>query len=85
MEDSSNVNNVPNKHLDITREKCPMTFVKTRLLLETMAAGEVAEILLNQGEAVDNVPQSVSALGHEITSLEPAGQEGVFRLMVRVL
>ena len=70
--------------LDITREKCPMTFVKTRLLLETMPAGDLAEILLAEGEALENVPQSVADLGHEIVGLEPAADEGTYRLLIRV-
>ena len=36
--------------LDITSEVCPLTFVKTKLLLEKMAVGEVASIRLSAGE-----------------------------------
>ena len=32
--------------LDITRDVCPLTFVKTKLLLERMAPGDTAEIRL---------------------------------------
>ncbi|MBT3534614.1 MAG: sulfurtransferase TusA family protein, partial [Rhodospirillaceae bacterium] len=35
--------------LDITSEVCPMTFVKTRLLIEKMGTGETAEIRLTGG------------------------------------
>ena len=45
--------------LDITAEVCPMTFVKTRLLIEKMAAGETAEIHLVGEEPLENVPASV--------------------------
>lgn len=56
--------------LDITAEVCPMTFVKTRLLIEKMAAGETAEIRLTGGEPLENVPNSVTELGHTILSIE---------------
>ena len=45
--------------LDITRDVCPLTFVKTKLLLERMASGETAEIRLKGAEPLENVPRSV--------------------------
>jgi TusA-related sulfurtransferase len=55
--------------LDITAEVCPMTFVRTRLLIEKMAAGETAEIRLKGGEPLENVPASVTELGHDIVNI----------------
>ena len=67
-----------------------MTFVKTRLMIERMSPGDVAEILLKGEEPLRNVPESVAELGHEILSLQPAadlradaGDEAVHRLIVR--
>lgn len=62
--------------LDITSEVCPMTFVKTRLLIEKMAAGETAEIRLSSGEPLENVPDSVTELGHEVLSIEREDDTG---------
>jgi TusA-related sulfurtransferase len=56
--------------LDITSEVCPMTFVKTRLLIEKMATGETAEIRLTGGEPLENVPDSVTELGHTVLGIE---------------
>jgi len=56
--------------LDITDFVCPMTFVRTKLLLEKMAAGETAAIRLNSGEPLQNVPRSVQEHGHAVLSLE---------------
>lgn len=47
-----------------------MTFVKTRLLIEKMSPGEIAEIRLTGGEPLENVPDSVTELGHEVLSIE---------------
>ncbi len=52
--------------LDITDKMCPITFVKTKLLLERMAVGETAEIRLRSGEPLENVPRSLKELGQEI-------------------
>jgi len=74
------------RFLDITGEVCPMTFVKTRLLIEKMAPGEEAEIRLMGGEPLQNVPASVTELGHTVLGIErEAGSPdpGIHRLRVR--
>ncbi|MFN3230787.1 MAG: sulfurtransferase TusA family protein [Alphaproteobacteria bacterium] len=73
-----------NNQLDITRETCPMTFVKTRLLLEKMNPNEIADIILRQGDALENVPRSVAELGHEVLSIEPLGTDSTYLLRIRV-
>jgi TusA-related sulfurtransferase len=57
--------------LDIRDDVCPMTFVKTRLLIEKMSAGDVATVLLRGEEPIENVPASVAELGHTIVELTP--------------
>ena len=61
-----------NHHLDITEDTCPLTFVKTKLLIERMASGDTAEVRIKGAEPLDNVPRSVRDHGHEIISLAPA-------------
>lgn len=68
--------------LDITGEVCPMTFVKTRLLVEKMPPGATAEILLRGEEPLQNVPASLTELGHSIVSLNPR-EDGTHLLVVR--
>lgn len=60
-------------YLDITQEVCPLTFVRTKLLIERMSSGETAEIRLKGAEPLENVPRSVREHGHKVLSLEPAG------------
>ena len=62
-------------YLDITSFVCPMTFVRTKLLLEKMQPGETAEIRLNSGEPLQNVPRSILENGDEILSLDPESNE----------
>jgi TusA-related sulfurtransferase len=71
----------PKATLDITREVCPMTYVRTKLKLETLAPGELLEVLLTGAEPVKNVPRSARDEGHEVVSLEPEGAR--FRLLLR--
>lgn len=73
--------------LDITSEVCPLTFVKTKLLIERMSPGQVAEVRLKGAEPLDNVPRSVREHGHTVLSLEAeapdSGPESVHRLLIR--
>jgi TusA-related sulfurtransferase len=72
--------------VDITKEVCPFTFVRTKLQLERMAPGEVVEIRLNAGEPLDNVPRAAAEDGHHVLSLGPedeAAPHGVHRLRIQ--
>jgi TusA-related sulfurtransferase len=71
--------------LDITSQVCPLTFVKTKLMVERMDAGQTLEVRLNAGEPLENVPRSLIELGHSILSVHPERMEepgGVHRLIV---
>ena len=57
--------------LDITSQICPMTFVRTKLLIESMSPGERATVRLQGAEPLQNVPRSVREHGHLIISLAP--------------
>lgn len=56
--------------LDITKEHCPMTFVKTKLNLAQIAEGDILEVLLTEGEPLDNVPRSATEQGYKVLSTE---------------
>ncbi len=74
-------------HLDITPETCPMTFVRTKLMIEKMAVGDIAEVILKGTEPLHNVPRSVTEMGLTVLSLEADDRssinDGVFRLLIR--
>lgn len=53
-------------NLDISKERCPMTFVKTKLHLEQLESGDTLEILLAAGEPLDNVPRTATDQGYEV-------------------
>jgi TusA-related sulfurtransferase len=68
--------------LDITGENCPLTFVRTKLCLERMAAGDILRLRLREGEPMVNVPRAVADHGHEILSSTALGG-GVHELRIR--
>ncbi len=67
--------------LDLRGVLCPINFVKTKLKLESMAEGEVLEVVLDSGEPIQNVPKSLKDEGHKI--IEVKKEEDYFRLKIR--
>ena len=81
IDNMENLNNMKiDQRIDITNEICPMTFVKTKLKLETMNAGEVLEVTLREGEPLSNVPKSVKEDGHKVVSISKS--EDVFKVII---
>ncbi len=57
--------------LDLRGVMCPLNYVKTKLKLETLDAGERLEVWLDAGEPADNVPMSLRNDGHRVLAEEP--------------
>ncbi len=72
------------QELDITRESCPMTFVRTRLALDRMRPGELLQVRLQGEEPRRNVVNNAVSLGHTLVSDEP-GPHGTRLIAIRRL
>jgi sulfite reductase (ferredoxin) len=51
---------------DLRGVACPLNYVKTKLKLEMMEAGEQLEVWLDAGEPIKNVPMSLKNDGHKV-------------------
>ncbi len=71
----------PQKSLDLRGVPCPLSFVRAKLYLERIGSGEVLEVLLDAGEPIEQVPNSLVVDGHQIQKIEP--REHFFALMVQ--
>ncbi len=67
--------------LDITGDRCPMTFVKVKLYLEDLQVGDILEVFLQGEEPLENVPRSVKQEGQTVLLLEDQGEK--HRMLVR--
>lgn len=56
--------------IDITEDICPITFVRTKLLIERMTSGQTVEIRLSGSEPLANIPRALTLQGHRIIALE---------------
>ena len=63
------------RDIDITRDICPMTFVKTRIALDRMTPGQTLLVRLRGEEPLRNVPRTATEQGHTVLrqQLEPDG------------
>ena len=68
--------------LDITRELCPMTFVRTRIALDRLHSGQDLRVTLRGDEPRRNVPRSAAGQGHTILSIEDA-PDGTCIIVIR--
>ena len=72
----------PDATLDITADVCPMTFVRTRIALDRLAAGAVLQVRLRGEEPRRSVPAAAAELGHAVLAVE-TGADGVATLLIR--
>lgn len=68
--------------LDITKDRCPMTFVKTKLQLEQMEDGDILEVLLTEGEPLDKVPKTCEEQGFKVLEITPV-KDSIHRLVIQ--
>jgi TusA-related sulfurtransferase len=54
------------RELDLRGDVCPITFVKSKLALEEIEAGQVLRVVIDYPGSVTNVPRSVANEGHKI-------------------
>jgi len=57
------------KELNIKGEVCPYTFVRSKLALEAMKAGEVLQVIVDHQPATENVPRSMENEGHKVLTV----------------
>lgn len=72
----------PNAKLNLQGVACPTNFVKAKLKLEELDRGQVLELVVDGGEAIQNVPASIKEEGHRILRVEP-GEDNTFTLVIQ--
>jgi len=72
-----------NYKLDITKEHCPMTFVKTKIELAKLKQGDTLEVLLTEGEPLENVPRSSTEQGYKVLSISESEVKGIHLVVIQ--
>lgn len=66
QKDEEKPKQVTKRNKDFRGVLCPMNFVKTKIELSALHTGDILEILLDDGEPIENVPGSILGEGHQI-------------------
>ncbi|WP_044260239.1 sulfurtransferase TusA family protein [Richelia intracellularis] len=59
----------PDVQLDLRGTSCPINFVRTKIQLERMKPGSLLEVLLDIGEPIEQVPDSLTMAGYEVEEI----------------
>ena len=70
------------KAIDITAETCPMTYVRTRLALDTIESGQILLVRLRGEDPLRNVPRAAADQGHDLLELLEQ-EDGSFILVIQ--
>jgi TusA-related sulfurtransferase len=68
--------------LDLRGTPCPINFVKAKLQLEEMQSGEILEIWLDDGEPIEQVPDSLTMAGYIVE--EKQKQNDFWQLRIHI-
>ena len=71
----------PHMQLDLRGTPCPINFVRTKMKLEQMDAGDLLEVWLDAGEPIEQVPDSLKMAGYTIDQI--IDRQDFFILQVR--
>jgi TusA-related sulfurtransferase len=69
-------------NLDVTKEHCPMTFVKTKIELNKLQIGDVLHVKVTAGEPLENIPQSATEQGFKVLSVTETGTPGTYSIEI---
>lgn len=70
------------KLLDITKDHCPMTFVKAKVELSKLRTGDILEVHLTGVEPLENVPKSASEQGFIILEISPL-KDNIHKVLIQ--
>jgi TusA-related sulfurtransferase len=69
-------------NLDVTKEHCPMTFVKTKIELNKLQKGDILNVKVTAGEPLENVPQSATEQGFNVLSVAETSLPGIYNIEI---
>ena len=70
-------------NLDVTKEHCPMTFVKVKIELSKLKVGDILNVLVTEGEPLENIPRSSEEQGFKVLSVSEAEAKGTHVIVIQ--
>jgi len=66
--------------MDLRGVKCPLSWARARVRLETMARGEEIDLLLDDAQGARDIPRAAEASGHHVVAAAVEG--GLWRITI---
>ncbi|MDR3340170.1 MAG: sulfurtransferase TusA family protein [Candidatus Symbiothrix sp.] len=70
-------------YLDVTKEHCPMTFVKTKIELNKLQKGDILHVKVTEGEPLENIPKSAEEQGFNVLSVKETETQGIYNIEIK--
>jgi tRNA 2-thiouridine synthesizing protein A len=64
---------VARETLDLRGVRCPLSWAKARVRLETMRAGTELDLLLDDPQGAADIPRAAEASGHQVVGVVDEG------------
>lgn len=59
--------------LDLRGIRCPLSWAKARVVLDTLGRGQTLDLLLDDPQAARDIPRAAEASGHSVVAVSAAG------------
>ena len=69
--------------VDVTKEHCPMTFVKVKIELSKLKEGDILNVLVTEGEPLENIPRSSEEQGFKVLSVSETEVKGTHLIVIQ--
>ena len=60
--------------------KCPISWARTKVVLEQMACGETLELVLDEARGARDIPKAAEAEGYAV--IDSSSADGLWRLRI---
>jgi TusA-related sulfurtransferase len=68
--------------LDLRGIRCPLSWAKARVHLETLVRGDQIDLLIDEPQGARDIPRAAEASGHQVVGVT-AG-DGIWRITIEV-
>ena len=68
--------------LDLRGVKCPLSWARAKVHLETLAPGQEIDVLLDDAQGAADIPRAAEAAGHHVVGV--ADEAGHWRITIEV-
>jgi TusA-related sulfurtransferase len=68
--------------LDLRGVRCPLSWAKARVVIDTLARGDEIELVVDEEQAARDIPRAAEAVGHHVAGVTAV--PGAWRILIEV-